>query len=101
MAFLRQRRKRGHPGIVLDPHGHIAFASKQVREELMVEYATIIGRRDLVGWLSAKMLEEAEGGISEASARRQVRRWLRETGAPEGTLDRFNAWKARRARRRP
>ena len=95
LAFIRQRYHRGHLGIVKNREGRLCAVNEAIQDELLTEFYTFSARQAFVSELSAKMVE---AGAVEESARRQVRRWLGETGSAQATHDRFLAWKERRRR---
>jgi hypothetical protein len=86
-AFIRQRKRRGHPGIGV--HESQIVGTREAVESLQLEYAHIIGRKRFVKD-AARLMERR--GAECRSAERQVRRWLRDEGGPEGATKRLNAW---------
>jgi len=90
-AFVRQRRRRGYPGIKRWK-GRLS-ASEHVWTKLAQEWKAVRERALNVKVLAAMMVRE---GHNEASALRQARRWLREEISPERARARFEAWHQRK-----
>src|SRR5882724_7670386 len=87
MAFGRQRYQRGQVRMVkIRGRLHIY---PDVGDKLQSEWNAIQARRLFVRAVAARMVQR---GALEESAKRQIRRWLRETGSKKGALERVRAW---------
>lgn len=90
-AFVRQRRRRGYPGIKRW-RGRLS-ASERVWTKLAQEWKAGRERALNVKVLAAMMVRE---GHKEASALRQARRWLRGEKSLERARARLEVWRKRR-----
>jgi len=92
-AFVRQRRQRGYPGVILR-QGRL-HATAETWETLVHEWIASNGRRGFVKAVTSKMVD---AGAAEQSAQRQVRRWIKQSGSHTGALKLLADWQKRKHR---
>jgi hypothetical protein len=98
LAFVRQRRKRGYPGVIVK-NGRL-FATTETAQRLGTEWKISRLRRGAVDLIAAAMVKR---GAERLSAKRQARRWLRQAGSLKGAKQLLDRWEGSRekARRGP
>ena len=94
-AFVRQRMRRGAPGLWSD--GKAIRGAPATWKALHDEWFLQQVQKRVGAIVSSWMVAQ---GASSESARRQVRRWLKEGTSIERMRDRFREWEVNRRRRR-
>jgi hypothetical protein len=95
LAFVRQRRKRGYPGVVVK-NGRL-FATMETAQRLRAEWEESRLRRRTVDLIAAAMVRR---GAERLSAKRQARRWIRQAGSLKGTKQLLDRWERSREKTR-